>query len=136
MTTEADRGDSTRSNADKTFLDSGDKHMADEDFGDDTVPIESVEHIDTGLRRQDTTVLDQNPTTTQDRINGIIEQTRDDMLGRDREQIVELLSDRFRDSGIEISDDELETMAVAISRDRSQLPEGTFEEYREQVDPE
>ncbi|MBX3093325.1 MAG: hypothetical protein KF680_02095 [Cryobacterium sp.] len=131
-----ERGDTTRDNADRTDLNSGKERMSDEDFGDDTLPLRAHEYVDTGLERQDTTVLDQNLTTTDERISGIISQTRDDMLGRDRQHIVELLGERFRDAGIEIPEDELETMAVAISRDRSQLPEGTLEAYREQVDPE
>src|SRR5690554_6233945 len=110
MTREKDRGDTTRDNADKTFIDSGGKRMADEDFGD-TVPMVATEHIDTGLRRQDTTVLDQNTTTTQERIRGIVEQTRDDMLGREHEEVVELLRERFRDAGIEVSEDELDETA-------------------------
>lgn len=131
-----ERGDTTRDNADRTGVHRGEERMSDEDFGADTVPIQPDEHIDTGLHRQDATVLDQHPTNTKERIDGIIEQTRNDMLGRDRDEVIELLRERFRDAGIEVRDDELESMAVGISRDRAQLPEGTFEAYREQVGPE
>lgn len=131
-----ERADSTPANADRTGMHRGRERMSDEDFGADTVPMIREEHIDTGLAQQDATVLNHHDTTTRERINGIVEQTRQDMLGRDRDEIREVLVDRFRDAGIELRDTELDAMARAIVRDRSQLPEGTFEAYREQEDPE
>lgn len=131
-----ERGDTTRANADRTGVDRDRERMSDEDFGTDTIPIRPEDHIDTGLVQQDSTVLDHHDTTTRERINGIVEQTRQDMLGRDRDEIREVLVDRFRDAGIELRDTELDAMTRAISRDRSQLPEGTFETYREQSDPQ
>lgn len=130
-----ERGDTTRGNADRTGVHRGMERMSDEDFGD-TVPLTPDEHVDTGLREQDATALDHHDTSTRERINGIIEQTRQDMLGRDRDEIRDVLVERFRDAGIEISDVELDGMVRSINRDISQLPEGTFESYREQVDPE
>lgn len=131
-----ERGDTTRHNADRTDVNSGTERMSDEDFGDGTLPIEAVSHIDTGLRRQDATALDEHPTSTLERIVGIREQTRAGMLGGDRDEIVDLLVQRFGDAGIELGDDEILAMAESIADDRSQLPEGTYEAYREQVDPE
>lgn len=129
-----ERGDSTRDNADRTGVDRGRERMSDEDFGPDTVPLSAAEHVDTGLTDQDTTAMDQHPTTTEERIRGIIEQSRDDMIGHDREQVTELLRDRFSDAGIEIPDDELESIARGIARDSEELPEGTYEGYRQQGD--
>lgn len=131
-----ERGDTTRDNADRTDVNSGKERMSDEDFGDDTLPRRLDEHIDTGLDRQDSTVLDEHSTSTRERIEGIREQTRQDMVGRDRDGIVDVLRERFDDAGIELSDTELESMAESIAQDRTELPEGTFEAYREQEDPE
>ncbi|HRN29407.1 MAG TPA: hypothetical protein PK781_07055 [Terrimesophilobacter sp.] len=131
-----ERGDSSPDNADRTGVHRGKERMSDEDFGADTLPMRPDDHVDTGLLKQDSTVLDQHSTTTRERIEGIREQTRLDLLGHDRDEIRDLLADRFRDAGIELRGDELDAMADAIFRDRSQLPEGTFEAYREQVDPE
>lgn len=131
-----ERGDTTRDNADRTSVNRGTERMSDEDFGNDTLPMRADEHVDTGLHRQDSSVLDPNTTTTRERMDGIIEQTRDDMLGRDIGEIRQLLRERFRDTGIEIGDDELDNIADSIAHDRSQTPEGTLEAYREQEDPE
>lgn len=131
-----ERGDTTPANAARTGVHRGTERMSDEDFGADTLPARPDDHIDTGLVQQDATVLDRHDATTRERINGIVEQTRQDMLGRDRDEIRELLVDRFADAGIELRDAELDNIALAIARDLSLLPEGTFEAYREQVDPE
>lgn len=131
-----ERGDTTRDNADRTDVNRGTERMSDEDFGADTLPLRPEDHVDTGLVQQDATALDHHDTSTRERIEGIRGQTRQDMLGHDRGEIRDLLADRFRDAGIELSDDELDAMARGIARDSSQLPEGTFEQYREQVDPE
>lgn len=131
-----ERGDTTRDNADRTDVNSGKERMSDEDFGDDTLPLRSDEHIDTGLRRQDSTVLDEHATSTRERIDGIREQTRQDMVGRDRDEIIDVLRERFGDAGIELGDADLASMAESIAQDRTELPEGTFEAYREQEDPE
>lgn len=131
-----ERGDTTRDNADRTDVNSGRERMSDEDFGADTLPVRPDEHIDTGLAQQDATALDQHETSTRERIEGIREQTRQDMTGRDRDEIIEVLTERFDDAGIELSETELESMAESMTQDRSELPEGTFEAYREQEDPE
>ena len=129
-----ERGDSTRDNADRTGVDRGTERMSDEDFGPDTVPISPEEHVDTHLHDADATVMDHHTTTTRERINGILEQSRDDMIGHDRDEALQLLRDRFKDAGIEIPDDELESMADGITRNSDELPEGTYEGYRQQSD--
>ena len=57
--------------------------------------------------------MSQNPADAVQKLDGIIVQTRADMVGQDGLDGASVLAQRLRDAGIDLSDDE---MAAAVAR--------------------
>ena len=54
---------------------------------------------------QDAPLMDQHEASVDDKINGIVAQTRIDLPGADHDRVIEVLRQRFSDSGISNVDD-------------------------------
>lgn len=55
--------------------------------------------------------MDLNETTTSERIDGIVAQTRADHAADGPDRIAEVLRQRFTEAGIDVSDDEVSRLA-------------------------
>lgn len=55
--------------------------------------------------------MDMNDTTTSEKIDGIVVQTRADHAADGPDRIAEVLRQRFADAGIAVSDDEVSRLA-------------------------
>ena len=64
---------------------------------------------------QDEPVMDQHIATRQDKVDGIIAQTRVDVRGLPLERVAEVLRQRFADAAIETDDDELASLAEQVN---------------------
>jgi hypothetical protein len=64
---------------------------------------------------QDAPALDQNPAGDEDRIAGIVAQTRADVGDRDLERIADVLRQRFEDSGLDVDADRTVALAAEIT---------------------
>lgn len=60
-------------------------------------------------------VLDQNPASDGDKIEGILAQTRVDVGSEDTARIAEVLRQRFTDAGIVVTDSQLADFAKDVS---------------------
>jgi len=65
---------------------------------------------------QDAPAMDVDVVTDQERIDGILAQTRVDVGGEDAERVAEVLRQRFADAGIPASDEQLATFAEGVVR--------------------
>jgi hypothetical protein len=54
---------------------------------------------------QDAPLMDQHEATVEDKINGIVAQTRIDLPGAEHQRVVDVLRQRFSDAGISNVDD-------------------------------
>jgi hypothetical protein len=63
---------------------------------------------------QDLPAMSQNNATDEDKISGIIAQTRQDLPGESLERIGDVLRQRFADAGVEVADDRLAELARAV----------------------
>jgi hypothetical protein len=82
-----------------------DKAMPDRDAAHDS-PI-----VRTGDVVQNAPAMDMNDTTTSERVDGIVAQTRADHAADGQERIIEVLKQRFDQAGIELTDDEVAELA-------------------------
>lgn len=64
---------------------------------------------------QDEPVMDQHIATREDKVSGIIDQTRVDVRGFPLERVVEVLRQRFADAAIETDDQELANLAEQVN---------------------
>lgn len=60
-------------------------------------------------------IMDQHPASDVDKIAGIVAQTRSDVGTEPVERIAEVLRQRFSDSGLEVSDDEVADLAQQVA---------------------
>ena len=60
---------------------------------------------------QDEPLLDQNSTTTQEQIQGIVAQTRADLGGESDDRYAEVLRQRLEDAGIQMTDEDRQRLA-------------------------
>lgn len=79
---------------------------------------------------QDGPLLDMHDTTLTDQINGILAQTRADLGEESTDRYAEVLRQRFADTGIEVPDDRITSLAErasggADSGDGAAAPDGT-----------
>lgn len=81
------------------------KAPADRDATQDS-PI-----VRTGDAVQTEPAMDLNETTTAEKIDGIVVQTRADHAADGPDRIAEVLRQRLADAGIDLSDDEVERLA-------------------------
>ncbi|WP_159501529.1 hypothetical protein [Microbacterium sp. 18062] len=63
---------------------------------------------------QDAPVMDQHSASVDDKIDGIVAQTRVDVADRPHERIVEVLRQRFDDAGISADDALLDELAKKV----------------------
>jgi hypothetical protein len=68
-----------------------------------------------GEETQDEPVLAQNQATRQEKIDGIVAQTRVDLGGETDERYAEVLRQRFVDSGIEMTDEDRQRLAGDVN---------------------
>ncbi|GAB3148545.1 hypothetical protein GCM10027058_09280 [Microbacterium neimengense] len=64
---------------------------------------------------QDEPVMDQHIATREDKVSGIIDQTRVDVRGLPIERVIDVLRQRFSDAGIETDDAELASLAEQVN---------------------
>lgn len=65
---------------------------------------------------QDAPLMDQHEAPVDDKINGIVAQTRIDLPGADHERIVDVLRQRFSDAGIGgVDDDRFAELAKQVA---------------------
>jgi hypothetical protein len=65
---------------------------------------------------QDEAALDQNHASNDERISGIVAQTRSDVGDQDVERITEVLTQRFAETGVDIDGDRTKALAAEIAR--------------------
>jgi hypothetical protein len=70
----------------------------------------------TASATQDAPAMDVDVVTDEERIDGILAQTRVDVGGADAERIAEVLRQRFADAGIPASDEQLASFAEGVVR--------------------
>jgi hypothetical protein len=63
---------------------------------------------------QDEPVMDQHIATRQDKVDGIVAQTRVDVRGLSVDRVIDVLRQRFADAAIETDDDELARLAEQV----------------------
>jgi hypothetical protein len=63
---------------------------------------------------QDEPVMDQHIATRQDKVDGIVAQTRVDVRGLPVDRVIDVLRQRFADAAIETDDDELARLAEQV----------------------
>lgn len=68
-----------------------------------------------GRNTQDAPAMDMHGTTTEDRITGIVAQTRSDVGDAPPERIADVLRQRFADTGIDVGDDRVRALAAEIA---------------------
>ncbi len=81
------------------------KAMPDRDAAHDS-PI-----VRTGDAVQNAPAMDMNDTTTSERVDGIVAQTRADHASDGTERIAEVLRQRLSQAGIDLTDDEVAELA-------------------------
>ncbi|MET0781648.1 MAG: hypothetical protein ABWZ16_09025 [Microbacterium sp.] len=64
---------------------------------------------------QDEPVLEQNPASTQDKLDGIAAQTRADLGGESDDRYEEVLRQRLADADIQLTDDDVRNLAQRSS---------------------
>jgi hypothetical protein len=74
---------------------------------------EGVDAADTST--QDEPLLEQNDATTQEKVDGIIAQTRADLGDESAERFAEVLHQRFDDAGMQLTDEQIRGLADGAS---------------------
>ncbi len=69
----------------------------------------------TGDNTLDTPVEDQHPQSLDDKVAGILIQEEADLAGHDQADILSALRQRFADSGISVSEDDLREQSIRIA---------------------
>lgn len=64
---------------------------------------------------QDEPLLDQNAASDADKVQGIVAQTRADVPNESAERIAEVLTQRFSDAGMTITDEEIARLAQGVA---------------------
>jgi hypothetical protein len=65
---------------------------------------------------QDAPAMDMHGTTDEDRISGIVAQTRADLGDAPEERIADVLRQRFTETGTDIGDDRIRALAAEIAQ--------------------
>jgi hypothetical protein len=68
-----------------------------------------------GTGTQDAPAMDMHGTTTEERVDGIVAQTRMDVGDAPAERIADVLRQRFADTGIDVGDDRVRALAAEIA---------------------
>ncbi|WP_125132880.1 hypothetical protein [Microbacterium sp. 10M-3C3] len=63
---------------------------------------------------QDAPAMDMHDATDEDRIAGIVAQTRADVGDASEERVADVLRQRFRDIGLDVDDDRVRALAAEI----------------------
>jgi hypothetical protein len=64
---------------------------------------------------QDEPIMDQHVATDEDKIEGIVAQTRIDVGDKPLERIADVLRQRFHDAGLDVDDDRTAELAERVS---------------------
>jgi hypothetical protein len=65
---------------------------------------------------QDAPAMDMHGTTDEDRISGIVAQTRADLGDAPEERIADVLRQRFTETGTDVGDDRIRALAAEIAQ--------------------
>jgi hypothetical protein len=72
-------------------------------------------HTPSSSGTQDAPAMDMHDTTDEERIAGIVAQTRADVGDASDERIADVLRQRFRDIGLEVGDDRVRALAAEVA---------------------
>ncbi|MFJ6653736.1 hypothetical protein ACIQLJ_13180 [Microbacterium sp. NPDC091313] len=72
-------------------------------------------HAASGSNTQDAPAMDMHDTTDEERIAGIVAQTRADVGDASEERIAAVLRQRFADIGLEVGDDRVRALAAEVA---------------------
>ncbi|MFL2001144.1 hypothetical protein [Microbacterium sp. A1-JK] len=107
---DTDRNEGVAANADQV---PGAGASASDSYGgavsDDPTPV-------TEPGTQNEPVQDMHDTTDEDKIIGIVAQTRQDVGGKGERRIAEVLRQRFRETGVDVADDRIAALVAEVAR--------------------
>ncbi|MDN3495653.1 hypothetical protein QL996_06930 [Planococcus sp. APC 4015] len=99
---------STTDNADQP-----DHHGHDD--GRETLTAGEAQRAQAGDATQSAPAMSQNNASDEDKIAGIVAQTRQDVAHMGHDRIVQVLTQRFEQTGIEVSETEIDDLARTVS---------------------
>ncbi|MCT9820773.1 hypothetical protein N3K63_10810 [Microbacterium sp. W1N] len=99
VATPAPSGDETTAAA------TGDPDHYGQDGGRDTLTVSGAQQQAAGDAEQNVPAMSQNNATDDEKIDGIVKQTRQDLAGADHDEIVRVLRQRFSQTGVAVPDD-------------------------------
>jgi len=108
----------TANEFDETAANSPDRKDSDGTQQSSTAGVGGAIHSESGDNPagvQDEPVLEQNAATTQDQIAGIVAQTRADLGSETDERYAEVLRQRLEDAGIQMTDDDVQSLSGEAS---------------------
>lgn len=88
-----------------------------QDGGRDTVTVAQAQSRDAGAATQDLPAMSQNNATDEEKLAGILAQTRGDAATEPLSRVEELLRARIHDAGLAVDDARLSTLAGEIAPD-------------------
>lgn len=77
-----------------------------QDGGRDTVSVSAAQQEDDGSATQSVPAMSQNNAGADDKLSGILAQTRADMAGESAQRAAEVLRQRAEQAGVEVDEDE------------------------------
>jgi len=86
-----------------------------QDGGRDTLTAGQAQHEMAGQATQDVPAMSQNNATQDDKVDGIVAQTRVDVGGEPLDRIADVLHQRLEQAGISLSDDEIAALAERVA---------------------
>jgi hypothetical protein len=84
------------------------------DGGRDTVDASEAQRALGDAQEQRLPAMSQNNASDVDKIAGIVAQTRQDVAHLGRERVVQVLAERFRQTGVPVPDDEIQELATQV----------------------
>lgn len=88
-----------------------------QDGGRDTLTAGEAQSAMSGSSEQDSPAMAQNNAPDADKIAGIVAQTRQDAEGQSREWIVEVLTQRLRQAGVDLAAVDVDTLTEQVRTD-------------------
>ena len=79
------------------------------------MPTEATPNGPDTPQEQRNPMMDMHDTSVEEKVAGIVEQTRDDVTRMPQQDVTELLQQRLSDAGIGVSDDELGELAARVT---------------------
>lgn len=85
------------------------------DDGRETLTAGEAQRAQAGEATQSAPAMSQNNAPDEDKIAGIVAQTRQDVAHMGHERIVQVLTQRFEQTGIEVSEAEIDDLARKVA---------------------